>query len=489
MDSLSSLASLAPEQFFGGVTKAGKALAAAEKKGNVPKTKNFDFSVQETCCVCQKNITPPLKVLRCSACRAPIYCGRECATKHWKYPPPQPPGSIPGPTHKELCPANKRHMERREYYDGSDATFSFDIARGRFGVFGGTGTGYWSHRGGPIPHSNRGVMESMLASSPYGATIMKAFAAFDHTDGTDLLGARHLTDVQGWKLEPAFIPYLDFLSTDKRPALVTSALNSWDEWYQWRKLPKESPAALLMSFPMTVYRLLVHCLEVTGPTQASADKRRALSVHLLGAEVELNYLPLFAELALLLPYHDIQLVVFGSGAETLIKAAKKKPSSLVAKSSLTTPVYDYTAPKECGASKIAIHIYGDSPSWSPSATTRPPDALVACNAGIFSYREWEPVVQEAHRRDIPFAVTEYAEQSAEHTSNNLGMLAARGGGRPRKAEEYTIETNPFHRPGQRPIPLYRLPNLVNGFTIVVVKTSSTPLTTMSELASSIADLD
>ncbi|KAJ7057961.1 hypothetical protein C8F01DRAFT_302934 [Mycena amicta] len=389
-------------------------------------------------------------------------------------------------------------MERRAYYDDlvktfpwgrleSDGTFSFDIARGRFDVFGGTGTGYWSHRGGPIPHSNVGEIRKMVSMSPQASLFEKLFSAFDHTDGAALLANRHLTDVQGWKLEPAFIPYLKFPSPEKRPALLTSTLDSWDAWYQWRKLSKESPAALLMSFPMTVYRLLVHCLEVTGPTRASSAKRRSLSVHLLGAEVELNYLPLFAELALLLPYHDIRLVVFGTGPQTLVAAAKAKPSSLVAKSSLKTPVFEYTAPEECGASTIAIHLYGQSPSWSPDADVRAPDALVACNAGLLSYREWFPVIQQAHLRNIPFAVTEYAEQSAEQQASNFGMLVAGVGIKPRKLEEYTIETNPFHQPGQRPIPSYRLPNVVNGFSIVVVKT--VPATSSTVLTDSMADLD
>lgn len=34
---------------------------------------------------------------------------------------------------------------------------------------------------------------------------------------------------------------------------------------------------------------------------------------------------------------------------------------------------------------------------------------------------------------------------------------------------HSFGLNPFHRPGQRPIPHIKLPNLVNGFTMVVVE--------------------
>ncbi len=55
---------------------------------------------------------------------------------------------------------------------------------------------------------------------------------------------------------------------------------------------KESPAALLMSFPLSAYWLVVHCLKVTSPSAGSAGKRVPLRIHAIGTEVELNYLPL-----------------------------------------------------------------------------------------------------------------------------------------------------------------------------------------------------
>lgn len=175
----------------------------------------------------------------------------------------------------------------------SDGTFSFDIARGRFGVLGSSGCGYWSHRGGTSPHSEAAAVN--MASSPYASDHQKLVKSYNHLDGKDLIVKKHLTDEEGWKLSSKFIPYRNFSSPATRPKLVTefeAGVVDWDSWYRWRNLSKESPAALLMDYPMSVYQMVVNCLEITSPNAGQIDKRVALNLHLLGAEVELNFLPL-----------------------------------------------------------------------------------------------------------------------------------------------------------------------------------------------------
>ncbi len=66
-----------------------------------------------------------------------------------------------------------------------DGSFNFDIARGRFRVLGGSGYGYWSHRGGLMPHSADLGNES--STSPYANLYGKIAVASDHIDGKDLL--------------------------------------------------------------------------------------------------------------------------------------------------------------------------------------------------------------------------------------------------------------------------------------------------------------
>ena len=182
----------------------------------------------------------------------------------------------------------------------------------------------------------------------------------------------------------------------------------------------------------------------------------------------------FSELALLLPYYDIKLVLFSGSVHTIVTEAKKMaPASVAGKSSPKTPVFTYKAPKESGSGSISLFLHGESTGWAPTQHLGPSspyggnlDAIVACNAGLTSYAEWTPVIQAAHALEIPFATTEYAEQSAE--SQRIAFpIILQGRVPPRK--EYPIELNPFQRPGQRGVPTYRVPNVPNGFTLVVVK--------------------
>jgi hypothetical protein len=169
-----------------------------------------------------------------------------------------------------------------------DGSFQEDITMAKFDVLGGDGYGYWSQRGGLAPHAAAGVGSQ--------AELSKFFKGGDFMDGNDLLKTEHLNDKEGWKLPLRLIPYLDFdHPASKRPVLVTGLderVGDWKSWHAWRRLPLESPAALLMAEPLSVYQLLVRSLQVTKPHAASLEKRKSLLVHLIGAETELNHIPL-----------------------------------------------------------------------------------------------------------------------------------------------------------------------------------------------------
>lgn len=64
------------ESYFASLTRAAKELTALEKSG-APIPAKFDFGVQEVCAACMQNIKPPKKALRCSACKAVIFCNAE----------------------------------------------------------------------------------------------------------------------------------------------------------------------------------------------------------------------------------------------------------------------------------------------------------------------------------------------------------------------------------------------------------------------------
>ncbi|KAJ6489482.1 hypothetical protein C8R47DRAFT_470378 [Mycena vitilis] len=491
------------DDYFKSLTAEAQRLVAAEAAG--ASTESFDFSATANCGECGNLIMDKPKV--CSACKAAVYCSQKCATADWKV------RKMPKvKTHKELCADNKRHMLRRPAFTAilmqfpwgrleKDGTFNDEIARGRFDVLGAEGFGYWSDRGGPKSHLTKGsapehlLKGGSMGRGRMGKLIEQLTTAFDYVNGSALFKTQHTNDRDGWKLEPELIPFLTFSSLWVPPRLATKAkIKDWASWYAWRRIPMESPAALLMHFPMSVYWLLVDTLRVADPKAGAPDRRIQLNIQYIGAEAELNFLPLFGELALLLPYTDIKMVVFGQAVHTLVSEAKKShPKSIAAQASPAHPVYSYTAPEEIGVGRIQIYLHGMADHWTPADADANlsqygrPDALVAPNAGLGSYHEWYPVIVYAHHTGLAFGATEYAEQSCEFQLTLFQELlyaeAARPGSVMRQVPaaagveaaraaamkhwDHKVEVNPFQRPGQRTISK-KMPNAPNGFTIKVV---------------------
>lgn len=183
----------------------------------------------------------------------------------------------------------------------------------------------------------------------------------------------------------------------------------------------------------------------------------------------------------MLPHTDIKLTFFGLTVHAIIQKANKK--SIAAKAKRNEPVYTYSSPASMGRSTLSLYLYGEHENWDPrfvSIANDIPDAIVALNAGLLSYKAWASVILFCHMEEMPFGVTEYAEQSAEVQRDSFSKIIHHAipslGPRMSTAQledlvkprHYPIEFNPFQRPGQRPIGSTRLPNVSNGFTIRVV---------------------
>eukprot|EP00850_Spirogloea_muscicola_P020532 SM000219S06677 [mRNA] locus=s219:85674:88724:- [translate_table: standard] len=83
-------------------------------------------------------------------------------------------------------------------------------------------------------------------------------------------------------------------------------LATWQDYYAWSGLPLDSPAALLLHLPLTVY----HALNLSSIT-TPFTRRELVVVHLIGADKELQTLDVFTELLLLLPIDCLQIHCVG----------------------------------------------------------------------------------------------------------------------------------------------------------------------------------
>jgi hypothetical protein len=181
-----------------------------------------------------------------------------------------------------------------------DGTCSHAHLQARFGVLGSDlSVGYWCSSRKSAPHDT-----PLPQTKPRGGSKLERTRNANQKPanpekqsqcehGQVLLGKDWPSDREAWSLKnEQYVPLLRFsdesLAPEKpRPGQV----KDWTSWYEWRGLSLESPAALMMDYPLSVYHLLVDVLKVVDPAQ-TLEEKQTLVLHYLSAEVELNFLPL-----------------------------------------------------------------------------------------------------------------------------------------------------------------------------------------------------
>ncbi|KAJ7640392.1 hypothetical protein DFH06DRAFT_1477908 [Mycena polygramma] len=408
------------------------------------------------------------KLLRCSSCKAVEYCSAKCQKEDWTgFGQQKIIGNNP---HKRTCPWYKRSMELWPQIDAIQKLFPWSA-------------NVKSYRDKPwIPNQIELLLGLKGDEARHGFWREPPFASGIHDEeipmramgksyichGSMLLQPALPSHFEAWTLPSEQIPHLVFEDPDARsrmPAIHdNNFVQDWATYYAWRKLGRESPVALRMDMVLTVYHLLTKVLGVVDTAKDATNVRRALNIHFVGAEKELNIIPLFGELALLIPNTDIKMTFFGQACKRLCDiAAKDYPGSVATKST----VFEYAAPASLGGSRLHVKIGGEADLYGLSALERP-DALISENAGLFAYMTWQIVYKRAATAGIPWGVTEYhmneVVEYEEHMVQwrDLAMmgveLEARKFGKPAKEVREAMENasrvqakgaglNPFMRPG------------------------------------------
>jgi hypothetical protein len=173
-----------------------------------------------------------------------------------------------------------------------DGTFSNKFLQARFDVLDSDyrKVGFWAVPEQSNPHD--------ISDDPlFGASAQPFMQPKNNTGyahGAMMLVEEWPSDVEGWKLQDeVFIPHIFFTGEFPPPARPRPGqVKDWKSWYDWRGLSLESPAAFLMDHVLTVYYLLTETLKVVN-LQHPLGEKQVVDVHYLGAETELNYLPLY----------------------------------------------------------------------------------------------------------------------------------------------------------------------------------------------------
>ncbi|XP_047561889.1 zinc finger MYND domain-containing protein 15 isoform X3 [Lutra lutra] len=87
---------------------------------------------------------------------------------------------------------------------------------------------------------------------------------------------------------------------------------SWQDYYTWRGLSLDSPMAVLLTYPLTVYYVITHLVPQSFP-ELNIQNKQSLKIHVVEAGKEFDLVMVFWELLVLLPHVALELQFVGDG--------------------------------------------------------------------------------------------------------------------------------------------------------------------------------
>ncbi|XP_032946883.1 zinc finger MYND domain-containing protein 15 isoform X3 [Rhinolophus ferrumequinum] len=87
---------------------------------------------------------------------------------------------------------------------------------------------------------------------------------------------------------------------------------SWQDYYTWRGLSLDSPMAVLLTYPLTVYYVITHLVPQSFP-ELNIQNKQSLKIHVVEAGKEFDLVMVFWELLVLLPHMALELQFVGDG--------------------------------------------------------------------------------------------------------------------------------------------------------------------------------
>lgn len=398
------------------------------------------------------------KFERCGRCKTVMYCNKRCQIRDWK-------GNGRGPTplsHKKMCaelaesqqefindPVNGEGLRTHLFASWADqhhesgAFFRAEFLARR-GLLGQSKVGFWA-------------MASQ--SNPY------AMATKDPTSGFyngEMLFQSHLPSLkEGWKE----LKKDEFPSGPPNEPPPEEGIRSWEEYMRYRTLSTDSIAPILLTNVLTIYQMIRHELKLTS------DKNKKIDVYLLGPEVELNHIPIFGELAYLLPHIDLTLKLVGPAVEGLCREARQNhPNSIIVRNDNT--VLDVRHPNQEG--RVRMQLVPDVEYYHeiPQARKRA-DAVLGLNVGLDAYASWMYTLANLFRDKTAFAFSDQTKiglRAAEIVTFPKVIEGCKFSGNPHFSQitqpSVEIKLNPFHGVIGRDVSAVLVPNLDNGYLLV-----------------------
>nr|XP_036882714.1 zinc finger MYND domain-containing protein 15 isoform X7 [Manis javanica] len=235
------------------------------------------------CHVCHRH-SFEVKLTPCPQCRAVLYCGKACLQADWR----RCPDDV---SHQFWCPRLAAFMERAGELAALPFTYTTEVTSETFNkeaflASRGLTRGYWTQLSMLIPGPG-------APRHPWGSTT--SLSLLLNGDPYQLLHGNG----------PPLMPPVP-------PDPPRGLFGSWQDYYTWRGLSLDSPVAVLLTYPLTVYYIITHLVPQSFP-ELNIQNKKSLKIHVVEARKEFDLVMVFWELLVLLPHMALELQFVGDG--------------------------------------------------------------------------------------------------------------------------------------------------------------------------------
>ncbi|XP_050018610.1 zinc finger MYND domain-containing protein 15 isoform X2 [Alexandromys fortis] len=363
-----------------------------------------------TCHVCHKH-SFEVKLTPCPQCSAVLYCGEACLQADWR----RCPDDV---SHRFWCPRLAGFMERTGELASLPFTYTAEVTSETFNkeaflASRGLTRGYWTQLSMLIPGPG-------TPRSPWGST-----SSLSH-----LLNGDPYQLLQGDG--PALMPPVP-LDSPK------SLLGSWQDYYTWRGLSLDSPMAVLLTYPLTVYYVITHLVPQSFP-ELNIQNKQSLKIHVVEAGKEFDLVMVFWELLVLLPHVALELQFVGDSLppesdQQHFTMQRDGPEVSVRPNSGASGRFSSGTKEKGGRRDLQIRV-----------STRPyhllqgpkPDLVIGFNSGFGLKDTWLSSLPRLQSLRVPAFFTESSEYGC--VMDDQTMAVATGGG------TSSPQPNPFRSP-------------------------------------------
>lgn len=221
---------------------------------------------------------------------------------------------------------------------------------------------------------------------------------------------------------------------DNDPDKTAGRLQDWESYYTFRGLRLDSPVAILLQWPLTLYHVINHSLpNDTGSWWEDLDD--TLRIDILGVEKEVDMLPIFKELGFLCPDLSLDIHMYGNEISKAVDGREYQHCNLQI--------------------KVIRGLY-----HRKSSTARKPHVAIGYNAGIGAYQQWSQTLVKLRTDKTPAYFTDYCQYSCE-----CARTAVEGLGLGTTSEPVI---NPFRNPVRKLAAENDMPWYSNGFLFHLV---------------------